>query len=54
MLVQILLGGNPPSHWQNYNTRQKMLLHRHKFTEYGMFDYEVRHFYGIKPIGQLI
>lgn len=37
------------SHWQNYNTRKEMLLHCHDFTSYGMFDYEVRHFYGIKP-----
>ena len=38
------------SHWQNYNTRRKMLLIRHKFTDYGMFDYEVRHFHGIKTM----
>ena len=38
------------SHWQNNNIRKKMLLHRHNFTSYGMFDREVLHFYGIKPL----
>ena len=33
------------SHWENYNVRRKMLLKRHCFTKYGMFDYDVRHFY---------
>ena len=33
------------SHWNNYNVRQMMLLKRHQFTRWGMFDYEVRHFY---------
>ena len=34
------------SHWQNFNIRKKMLLRRHRFTRYGMFDMEVRHFQG--------
>lgn len=33
------------SHWNNYHIRQLMLLNRHKFTNYGMFDYDVKHFY---------
>ena len=33
------------SHWNNFNVRQKMLLKRHQFTDYGMFDYDVLHFY---------
>ena len=35
------------SHWQSFNARQAMLLKRHNFTQYGgIFDYEVRHYYG--------
>ncbi len=34
------------SHWENYNIRRKMLLHRHRFTDYGMFDFDVKHFHG--------
>lgn len=33
------------SHWNNFNVRKMMLLKRHQFTRWGMFDYEVRHFY---------
>ena len=33
------------SHWENYNMRRKMLLKRHCFTQYGMFDYDVSRFY---------
>ena len=33
------------SHWRGYNTRKTMLLCRHHFTQHGMFDYDVRHFY---------
>lgn len=36
------------SHWNNYNIRKKRLLIRHKFTQYGMFDYNLRHFFAIK------
>lgn len=35
------------SHWQSFKARQAMLLKRHSFTRYGgIFDYEVRHYYG--------
>ena len=33
------------SHWDSFNVRQTMLLRRHKFTDCGMFDLDVRHFY---------
>ena len=33
------------SHWNNFNVRQMMLLKRHQFTRWGMFDYGLRHFY---------
>lgn len=33
------------SHWDNYDVRQTMLLHRHCFTRYGSFDLSLRHFY---------
>ena len=33
------------SHWDSFNVRQLMLLKRHRFTDYGMFDLDVRHFY---------
>ena len=33
------------SHWSNFNVRQTMLLQRHHFTRWGMFDYGLRHFY---------
>ena len=33
------------SHWNNYNVRRMMLLKRHQFTRWGMFDYDLRHFY---------
>ena len=32
------------SHWQNYNVRKKMLLDRHRFTRYGLFDLDVHRF----------
>ena len=35
------------SHWQSYNIRQVMLLKRHRFTRYGMFDYGLRHYYDL-------
>ena len=34
------------SHWDNSNVRQTMLLQRHHFTRWGMFDYGLRHYYG--------
>ena len=33
------------SHWDSFNVRNTMLLNRHKFTDYGMFDLDVRHYY---------
>ena len=33
------------SHWNNFNVRQMLLLKRHQFTRYGMFDYGLRHYY---------
>ena len=33
------------SHWNNYNVRRKLLIERHRFTDYGMFDYGLRHYY---------
>jgi retron-type reverse transcriptase len=38
------------SHWNNFNIRQTMLLKRHHFTQWGMFDYGLRHYYGQSPI----
>jgi len=38
------------SHWNNFNVRQRMLLKRHHFTQLGMFDYGLRHYYGQSPI----
>ena len=38
------------SHWNNFNIRQTMLLKRHHFTQWGMFDYGLRHYYGQPPI----
>ena len=35
------------THGNNFHLRQKMLLQRHHFTDYGLFDVDVRHF---KPI----
>ncbi len=32
-------------HWNNFNVRQTMLLQRHHFTRWGMFDYGLRHYY---------
>ena len=34
------------SHWNNFNLRKLLMLKRHSFTRYGMFDYGLRHFYG--------
>ena len=33
------------SHWNNYNVRQMLLLKRHQFTRWGMFDYGLRRYY---------
>ena len=33
------------SYWNNYNVRQMMLLKRHQFSRWGMFDYGLRHFH---------
>jgi len=33
------------SHWNNYNVRQMLLLKRHQFIRWGMFDYGLRHYY---------
>ena len=38
------------SHWNNFNIRQVMLLKRHHFTQWGMFDYGLWHYYGQSPI----
>lgn len=32
------------SHWNNFNVRQMMLLKRHRFSQWGMFDFDVRHY----------
>lgn len=33
------------SHWENFNVRQTMLLKRHDFTRFGIFDYDLTHFF---------
>ena len=33
------------SHWNNFNVRQTLLLNRHRFTRWGMFDFDVRHYF---------
>lgn len=33
------------SHWNNYNIRRKLLIEHHRFTQRGMFDYGLRHYY---------
>lgn len=38
------------SHWQSFKARQIMLLKRHSFTRYGMFDYGLRHYYDLIPV----
>ena len=35
------------SHWNNFNIRKLLLLKRHRFLRWGMFDFEVRHFFDI-------
>ena len=36
------------SHWNNFNVRQILLLKRHHFTRYGMFDFCLRHYYPVR------
>ena len=38
------------SHWNNFNVRQMMLLKRHQFTRWGMFDYGLRHYYDLSRL----
>ena len=34
-------------HWQNYSIRRRLLAGREEFGQWGMFDTEVRHWYGL-------
>ena len=39
------------SHWNNFNVRQMLLLKRHRFTRWGMFDFDVRHYVAVGLLG---